>query len=286
MDYDAAVLEGVAKRFRRDMWDSAPEDAVAESGVEARSFGPVQATVFAEFAEVPRVNVIEAAAEPGAVAGGYLAEAIEWMRTWEVDYRVRVAAARPGSGEAEEWLSSRGYECYDGGEKLVRDTSPPDFAAASGIEVLELNPTEGEGMDSIASESLGLPLVSGLLFYELPNLESWRCYVALLDGELVACGSMLIDGGIAELGVDGTKTDARTRGCNQALLHRRLLDAANAGCHTVFADLSECEPGADGAIRHNLLRAGFGEAYDSSDWQRPGYARSGMERRVRQSPRR
>lgn len=263
------------------MWGTAPEDAVAESGVEVRSFGPVQATVFAELCEVPRVNAVQGAAEPGAVEGGHLADAIEWMRAREVDYAVHVAAGRPGATQAEGWLRHKGYERGDGAEKFVRDASSPDLPATRGIEVLELATGEGEGMDSIASEGLGLPYLAGLLFYDLPGLSGWRCYVALLDGELVACGSMLIHEGIAELGVDATLTHARGHGCNQALLRRRLLEARAAGCHTVFADLGECEPGSSGAIRHNLLLSGFDEAYSSQSWQRPRFARSGLEHGVR-----
>jgi GNAT superfamily N-acetyltransferase len=274
MKYDAAVLERMTKRFRRDMWGTAPPDAVAESGVEVRSFGSVLATAFAELAEVPRVNSIQGAAEPGAVEEGHLAAAIEWMREREVSYRVHVASGRPGTEAAEIWLAERGYLEGEGWEKFVRDTSPPDLAKPPGVEVIELEMGEGEGMDLIASEGLGLPHLAGLLFYDLPGLEDWRCYVALLGDDLVACGSMLVRDGIAELGVDATMEHARGRGCNQALLRRRLLDARAAGCHTTFVELGDCEPGSAGIVRRSLLRAGFEEAYTSQYWQRPGFTKS------------
>lgn len=274
MEYDSATLETVSKRFRRDMWELAPDDAVIESGVKMKSFGPVQATAFAELFEVPRVNVIEGAAEPGAVADGHLARAIEWMRAHEVEYRVHVASGRPETEAAETWLESRGFDRRCDWAKFVRDASMPRLTQPPEIEIVELLPEEGEGMDSIASDALGLPFIAALLFYDLPRLSSWRCYVALLEGELVACGSMLIDGDVAEFGVDATVEHARGRGCNLALLRRRILDARRAGCHTFFADLGECEPGASDAIRRNLLRAGFDEGYVNSCWQRPGYESS------------
>ena len=80
MEYDAALLERVAQRFRRDMWRSVTPDAVIESGVEVQRFGPVQATAFADLPEEHSLNQIQGAAEPGAVEEGHLAEAIEWMR--------------------------------------------------------------------------------------------------------------------------------------------------------------------------------------------------------------
>jgi hypothetical protein len=271
MDYDSAALETISKRFRRDMWELAPDDAVVESGVKVKSFGPVQATAFAELFEVPRVNIIEGAAEPGAVTGGHLARAVEWMRAHEVEYRVHVASGRPGTGTAEKWLRGNGFERHNDWAKFVRDASMPRLTQPPEIEIIELLPEEGEGMDSIASEALGLPFIAALLFYDLPRLSSWRCYVALLEGELVACGSMLIAGDVAEFGVDATMEHARGRGCNLSLLRRRILDARRAGCQTFFADLGECEPGASDAIRRNLQRVGFDEAYVSQCWQRPGF---------------
>ena len=97
MDYDAGVLERVAQRFRRDMWESVVPEAVTESGVEVSDFGPVQATAFGDLPEVHSLNQIQGAAEPGAIEGGHLADAVEWMRAREVDYRVPVARVAPGS---------------------------------------------------------------------------------------------------------------------------------------------------------------------------------------------
>ena len=57
----------------------------------------MQATAFGELPEVFSLNQIQGAAEPGAIEDGHLAGAIEWMRAREVDYRVPVAASRPGA---------------------------------------------------------------------------------------------------------------------------------------------------------------------------------------------
>jgi hypothetical protein len=273
MEYDAAVLERVAQRFRRDMWRSVVPEAVTESGVEIQSFGPVQATAFGDVPDVRSLNQILGAAEPGAIEEGYMTGAVEWMRAREVDYRVPVAEARPAAGDAGSWLGERGYERGDGWLKLVRDTSPPDLPEDPGIEIYEIGEHEadGEGMSAIAGEALRLPVTAETLFFSLPQEDRWRCYTAALPGGegIVATGSMLIDGGVAQLGLDGTVERCRRRGCNQALLRRRLLDAAQAGCHTVFVELGECEPDRLGAAYRNLRRAGFEEAYESRNWQRP-----------------
>lgn len=273
MRYDSAVLERVAQRFRRDMWDSVVPEAISESGVEVQRFGPVQATAFGDLPEVHLLQQIQGAAEPSAVADGHLGAAIEWMRAREVDYRIPVAAGRPGAAEAEAWLDERGYERGAGWVKLVRDASPPGFYVDPSIVVYRLgeDEAEGEGLSTIAAEALDMPLVAGTLFFSLPQRDGWHCYTAALGPEEipVATGSMLITDGVAQLGAGQTLAHARGRGCNAALLHRRLLDAHRAGCHTVFVEVGECDLASWSAITRNLKRAGFQEAYEGRNWQRP-----------------
>ncbi len=273
MRYDSEVLERVAQRFRRDMWDSVVPEAISESGVEVHRFGPVQATAFGDLPEIHLLQQIQGAAEPGAVADGHLAAAIEWMRAREVDYRIPVAASRPGAPEAEAWLDDRGYERGAGWIKLVRDGSPPDFHTDPSIIVYRLgeDESEGEGLSTIAAEALEMPLVAGTLFFSLPQRDGWHCYTAALGPEEVpvATGSMLIADGVAQLGAGQTLEHARGRGCNAALLHRRLLDAQRAGCHTVFVEVGECDLGSWSAVTGNLRTAGFEEAYEGRNWQRP-----------------
>jgi hypothetical protein len=274
MDYDPAVLERVSQRFRRDMWRSVVPEAVTESGIDTRCFGPVQATAFGDLPEAHSLNQVQGAAEPGAVAGGHLAAAIEWMRAREVDYRVPVAVSRPGADEAEAWLGRRGYERGEGWIKLVRDgTAPVDLPGNPEVTVYELGEYEGdgEGLSEIVAEALNLPVTAGTLFFSLPREEGWRCYTAALGPAegVVGTGSMLIDGGVAQLGPGTTLERGRGRGCHLALLRRRLIDAAAAGCSTVFVELGECERDLFDATCHNLRRAGFEEAYESRNWQRP-----------------
>jgi hypothetical protein len=273
MGYESAVLERVAQQFRREMWESVVPEAVTESGVEVERFGPVQATAFGDLPEVGTLNQIQGAAEPGAVEEGHLADAVEWMRAREVDYRVPVAESRPGAAEAASWLDKRGYERGGGWVKLVRDANPPDLPEDPAIEIYALGEDEadGEGLSSIAADALELPLTAGTLFFSLPQEEHWRCYTAApVAGEgVVATASMMICGSVAQLGLGTTLEHARGLGCYTALLRRRLLDAAAAGCHTIFGEVGECDEDSLAAACRRLRRAGFTEAYESRNWQRP-----------------
>ncbi|MCW2988913.1 MAG: hypothetical protein JWM24_1851 [Solirubrobacterales bacterium] len=273
MGYDAALLETVAQRFRRDMWESVVPDAVRESGVQIETFGPLQTTAFGDLPEIPSLNQIQGAAEPGAVEDGHLAEAVEWMRAREVDYRVPVAESRPGAAEAKAWLGRHGYERGGGWFKLVRDASPPDLPVNPGIAIYELGEYEedGEGLSAIVAAGLELPVTAGTLFFSLPQEQDWRCYTAALSADegVVATASMMLCDGVAQLGLGTTLEHARGHGCYTALLHRRLLDAAAAGCHTVFVELGECDADRLFAVCRILHGAGFQEAYESRNWQRP-----------------
>ncbi len=87
---------------------------------------------------------------------------------------------------------------------------------------------------------------------------------------------MVIDGGVAELGMAATLEPARGRGCQTALLRRRIVDAAEAGCHTLFVETGERVPDRPSTSYRNILRAGFEEAYLRPNWGAD--ARNGPQR--------
>jgi GNAT superfamily N-acetyltransferase len=270
MKYDSAALEGVSKRLRHDMWRTVASDAIDECGIEERCFGPVQVTVFEAMPELPSLNQVLGAAEPGTVTDRHLAAAIEWVDSLGVDYRVPVARRRPGMAAAEQWLNRHGFEQGRGLVKYVRDGSLPDLPPTPEITVWEIGEEEADGETLVgAAPLLGFPSPASSLLFGLPSQDNWRTYTAELGGEIVSFGSMLIHDGVALLGFDATVPDARGRGCNQALLRQRLLAAFEAGCETIVAELPESdEEGMTAAVR-NLYRAGFVPAYRSMNWQRP-----------------
>jgi GNAT superfamily N-acetyltransferase len=266
--YDGAAIAAAELRFREDLWRSAPSDAIDEAAVEYRRFGPLLATVFGELPYSSLLNVVQGAAELEAVECGDLAAAVEWLRTWEVDYRVSVAGDRPGTRRAEDWLSARGYEPG----MLIRryvHTSPATCASSpEPVEIRKLRPLETEGMSHIFADATGLPKLATILMIGLPSWDGWHCYAAYLDGREVACGSMQISGKLALLGLDATHPDFRGRGCQSALVTRRVADATRTGCEAVAAEVWQGHPASDTAARI-LEQAGFEEIPGRTNWQRP-----------------
>jgi GNAT superfamily N-acetyltransferase len=266
MSYDGAAIAAAELCFREDLWRTAPRDAVEEAAVHHQRFGPLLATAFGELPHTPLLNVVQGAAEPDAADGGHLASAIEWLRTWEVDYRVSVADDRPGTGAAADWLASRGYEPGATVSRFVHSgTHEP---VVTSVEIRRLEPLETEGMSHIFATSLDLPNLATVLMIGLPRFEGWHCYSAYLEGREVACGSMRISGRLALFGLDATLPEFRGRGCQSALITRRLVDATQAGCDLISAEVWEGHPASREAV--DVLRgAGFEKIPGRTNWQRP-----------------
>ncbi|HSK49003.1 MAG TPA: hypothetical protein VK889_00765 [Solirubrobacterales bacterium] len=269
------MLERAAQAFRADMWDSACEDALYECGIAERRFGPVQVNVIEALPESFALNTVLGAAEPGAVRGGHLEQAIEWADAFGVDYRVMVGKQRPETAAAEAWLDRHGFEQGSGWMRYARNgMAPPDLPGVPGVKVWEIGEPgdedlAGETMVFSAAAALGMPSVASTLLCELPAQKRWHCFTAELEEEIVAYGSMLIRDGVAALGLETTIPAARRRGCNQALLRERILTAYESGCEVIFAGVPTYGSDLAGPAARNLIRAGFVPAHLSVNWQRP-----------------
>ncbi len=249
------------------IWEGTAPRLAAEHGVQVRRFGPVQATACSDLPETPWINLVLGAAAPGAVEDGSLAAAVGWLAEVGIEHYVPVTPGLADSARAQRWLESNGYRPGYGWMKFVRDTSPPEAPPPSGPEVVELGNGEGAAFASIVAEGFGLPAWAAGLFAELPGRDGWRCYLASVDGEPAGTAAMVVEDGIAELGFAATLAPARGMGCQNALLHRRIVDAGAAGCHTLLVETGERLPDRPSASYRNILRAGFAEAYPRPNWQ-------------------
>lgn len=276
--YETSVLDQGERLFWGDIWTAVPVETAAEKGVERRRFGPVEALVARALPGVGMMNLVLGATEPGAIAGGHLAAAVEWSHAQGVEHYVPVTPGQTDTEAAERWLAANGFGPGYGWMKFVRDPHPPRFAAPSGVEVVELSDPAAAPFGMIVATGFGLPAWAAAFFADLPGREHWRCYAARIDGEAQACAAMRIHAGVAEFGLAATLEPARGRGCQLALLHRRILDAAAAGCRTLLVETGERVPDRPSASYRNILRAGFEAAYLRPNWTRAAGAGSGVQR--------
>ncbi|HEX7058339.1 MAG TPA: GNAT family N-acetyltransferase [Solirubrobacterales bacterium] len=266
--YDPAALDETERRFWREIWDSVPPEVASEHGIELKSFGPIQASVVRDLPNARMLNLVLGAAEADAVEGGHLESALVWAEAQDVNFYVPVSPKAPAAEATEDLLQRRGYEHGYAWMKFVRDASPPNMPEPDGVEVRELSRGEGEPLGRIGAAGFEMPPWAATLFSDLPGRPGWRCYVAVIDDEPQACAAMLINDHVAEFGIAATLESARGRGCQSALLHRRIVDAAEASCHTLFVETGERTADRPSASYRNILRAGFKEAYLRPNWQR------------------
>jgi ribosomal protein S18 acetylase RimI-like enzyme len=93
------------------------------------------------------------------------------------------------------------------------------------------------------------------------EFADWRCYVALVGGEVAAGGALFVADGVGVLAAAGTLPAFRGRGAQTALLRRRIADAGAAGC-----DLVVCSAVPGSVSQRNQERVGLRTAYTRVTW--------------------
>jgi GNAT superfamily N-acetyltransferase len=265
VSFDPSLLNAVERGFWRSVWEAMPADLAGEHGVEARDFGAVQATVVKDLPGAQMLNLVLGGGEQSAEAGGHLGQALDWMESQQVSFYVPLDETA-ATESARALLESRRYGHGYAWMKFIRDAHPPRFSPPAGVDVLPVT-DEAEPFGMIAATGFGLPPWASAFFAGLHRRPGWHCYLARVEGEAAACAAMFVQDGIAELGIAATLEPARGRGCQTALLHRRIADAGAVGCHTLSVKTGERTPGRPSTSYGNILRAGFEEAYLRPNWQ-------------------
>jgi GNAT superfamily N-acetyltransferase len=271
-DFDPAALERTERRFYGEVFDAVPVAVAAAHGVRRADFGPVQATVVTTVPGVRALNLVLGAELPEAAAEGFLEEAIEWARTEGASAFVLLPEPTEGGADAtgidaaEAVLVAAGFERTVDWMRFVRDVHPPRFAVSDEVEVVAIDSVDESPFATVAALGFRLPARAASLLAPIPGLPDWRCYLALLDGEPQGCAALLLDGEVAELGFAATLESGRRRGCQLALLRRRIEDAAASGARTLFLETRARVPGRPSPSYANVLRAGFEEAYLCQGW--------------------
>ncbi len=80
----------------------------------------------------------------------------------------------------------------------------------------------------------------------------YTCYLARIDGAAAGLGLLHVANGVGSMATGVTLPEFRNRGCQTALLYRRMRDAALSNCHLV---ISQCQPG--GSSQNNQLEVGL-----------------------------
>ena len=95
-----------------------------------------------------------------------------------------------------------------------------------------------------------------------PNLPGTNLYVAIVDGRPAAAAVLRIGDGIGYLANASTVPEFRARGCQTALLARRIADAAAEGCELVAGQAI-----FGSTSQRNMQRMGLRPALTLTTWR-------------------
>jgi hypothetical protein len=229
--------------------------------VEVRRFGRATATLSAKLSMVEWYNRVVGLELQDARA---IPEILEFFRPRGIRARFEIGPAELTSALALQLAIERvGVEriesvVYAPIEALVTPRATP----------LVVRPSPFEEMDrflDLWARGFALPefLMSDVkrmraAWFSVPGLER---YLALLDGEPIACGGLYVHGDVGYLCFSATLPEARGRGAQGALIARRWRDASAAGCRHVISTTP-----FGGTSQANMERAGMRTAHSMAIW--------------------
>lgn len=263
---DARSLFRVAVGADLAFW-TAWVEAVArghnDHGVQLRRFGRVTA-LLSHGAPVPFFNRV-LGLTPGDL--GILDEVLAFYRERQTPLRLDVAA-RSRSRVLRDQLTAHALSVREEQSSLCGRVAEMTIGDDSGISIREVEVSDATGFATLYDGAYGMAGGRLLARFRRDTIEArfgapgWRFYVAFLDNRPAAGAIMFVDGQTATLAGGATLAEARGRGCQSALVRRRVMDAAESGCTYV---VSRCRRGS--ASHRNLARAGLKEVCKKQVWE-------------------
>ena len=201
----------------------------------------------------------------------FLDDIVAWYRQCRMPCRFDVVPMRSSEALLLE-LARRGF--YQS-SFLTTLYGAPRWAGPSeptGVGIEEVQSDQWETFAEVYFRGLGSPLVdesNAIRTIAINNVKvqysqpPWRAYLAWVDGNPAAAATLHTLDRVGWLAVAATLPAFRCRGCHTALLHRRIADAAAAGCDLLAAG---AKPGS--ASQRNMQRAGLRIAYTTAIWTR------------------
>jgi len=166
-------------------------------------------------------------------------------------------------------LEARGYEPIEPSVVLLRSTAHRPTASSPDVSVRLVDPSDGARWADVcapgwSTESPELGEFVRAVGQVLSQADGARLFIAEIEGEAIAGGSLNLHGGVAILSGSSTVAEARRRGAQRALLEARLAYASSA-CFPIAMIVTQ----PDSASMRNAQRHGFEAVYTRTKWMRP-----------------
>jgi hypothetical protein len=259
MHADFPAFEEVEFDASADLWRAAPENVRSSLAIELREVAGAQCMTSrgieppALFRRAVGLGMAREASEADLHA------VIAHMASRGLRYCVPVAAPYKPAALAA-WLEKRGFTR---GYAWMKFSRPCDAAlkAQTDLEVRVVGREHGADFGRVVAEGFGLPAAIASWVSALPGRPHWVCVMAFAGSAPAAAGAAYVNGEHAWLGFGATLPAFRRHGAQNALLARRLTEAAARGARTAVTETGEQVPDKPNSSYRNILRAGFHERY-------------------------
>ncbi len=164
------------------------------------------------------------------------------------------------SARLNGWFEKAGLEWARGWVKFERGRDPVPEASTA----LELRPAvaaDGPAIGRIIADAFDLGDAAAPWIALMIGRPGWHVYVSVEGGVIAGTGSMLIRDRQAWLDWGATAPDFRRRGSQSGLMARRLQDALDLGCETMFTTTGEEIAGDPQHAYKNIIKSGFRPLY-------------------------
>lgn len=165
-----------------------------------------------------------------------------------------------------DWLADEGLVIRDRWTKSYRSAGALVPQAKTVVRVDRAGPSDAERVARVTCASFGLPDTRASWIASLVGRPGWSHYLAWDDDVPVGVAALFVTGHTAWLGIAGTLPQARKKGVQAALIDRRLADGAAMGCRVFVSETEQETATKPNPSFHNLIRAGFGIAYQRENF--------------------
>jgi GNAT superfamily N-acetyltransferase len=162
-------------------------------------------------------------------------------------------------------LAENGLKRGRGWVKFLRGPEPAPQVRTD-LEVREIDESHAEDFGRIVTEGFELPEGAAPLLASVVGRPGFRVFCGF-DGETPAgAGLLYIHNGTAWFSYAATLPAFRSRGCQGAVLARRIEAAREAGCRLLVTETGEEVEGQPQASWRNIERFGFTPLYCRENW--------------------
>jgi hypothetical protein len=264
--HDFEALEAIEFGAYADFCRAAPAAIRATHAIDVREVGPATCVTSRDvepaaiFRRAVGLGVRAAATE--AQLDAVIADMSARVRTFAIP-----VAERNRPAELASWLEKRGFTR---GYAWMKFRRPCDGvpAAACDLDIRIVGRELGDAFGRVVAEGFGMPAAIAPWLGELAGREGWTCVMAFADDTPVAAGTVYVKNDCAWLGFGATLPSHRRHGAQNALLARRLSEAAARGASVAVTETGERLPDRPSNSYRNILRAGFEEMYVRQNYLR------------------